>query len=137
MRTIALAALLVTLMLSADAEAARRRGSGESERAARAEARSRAALVQVCRGCGLASDVRPSRRNGNITVPNLAPRPRWRAATLYPMIMPSPLTSRTEWYIRGSNRMQAQQLQSLQFQQQMQFELNQLRGELHRHDLFR
>jgi len=139
MRTTAFAALLVMLCLSANAEAARRRGphaGGESERALRAEARSRAVLTQVCRGCGPTREVRPPRRTANIVVPNLRPRLRGRGTTLYAAVPPLPLTSRTEWHVHRLNRAQAQHLQWLQFQQQTQFELNQLRGELHRHYLF-
>lgn len=140
MRTIAFAALLVMLCLSGNAEAARRRGphpgGGESERALRAEARSRAVLTQVCRGCGQPWEVRPRRRTGNIVVPNLRPRPGGRGTTLYAAVPPLPLTSRAEWYVHRLNRAQAQHLQWLQFQHQTQFELNQLRGELHRHYLF-
>jgi hypothetical protein len=141
MRRTALAALLVTLLLAPHAEAAQRRfpaqGDDVSERAARAEARSRAVLGHVCRGCGLAGDIRPNRRGRNIAVPSLRTGRRARGTTIYSATMPLPLVSRGEWFVHGSNRVQAEQLQSMHFQQQMQFELNQLRHQLYRHDLFR
>ena len=140
MRTTALAALLVALLVSAGTEAAQRRGSrpngGESERAIRAEMRSRAVLSQVCRGCGAATEFRPRRRRGNIAVPLPRGRFRGRATALYAAVPPLPLTSRTEWYVHGWNLTQAQHLQWLHVQQQTQFELNQLRSGLHRHYLF-
>jgi hypothetical protein len=140
MRTTILAALLTALSVSASAEAPPRGGSrptgGESERAIRAEMRSRAVLGQVCRGCGPASEVRPRRRRATIAIASPRGRFRGRGTSLYAAIPPLPLTSRTEWYVHGWNRAQAQNLQWLQFQQQTQFELNQLRGALHRHYLF-
>ena len=48
-----------------------------------------------------------------------------------------PLTSRAEAQIHGINRSIALQAQRRQNQQQVQFELNQLRTELHRAYLFR
>jgi hypothetical protein len=140
MRTTAAATFLILLLASASAETAQRRVApptgGESERAIRAEMRSRAVLGQVCRGCGPASEVRPRRRRATIAIASPRGRFRGRGTSLYAAIPPLPLTSRTEWYVHGWNRAQAQNLQWLQFQQQTQFELNQLRGALHRHYLF-
>jgi hypothetical protein len=141
MRTTASVMLLMTLFAAADAEAARRRGAspaaGESERAARAEMRSRAAVTQVCRGCGLVGETRPN-RGSSVAVPNARARFRGRrGTTVYGAMAPLPLTSRAEWHLYEFNRSQAQQQQWLQFQQQTQFELNQLRNELHRDFLFR
>ena len=142
MRTTALVTLLVTLFAAADAEAARRRGAspggGESERAARAEMRSRAAVTQVCRGCGLVGEVRAN-RGSSVAVPNVRARFRGRrgTTTVYGAVAPLPLTSRAEWHVHEVNRSYAQQQQWLQFQQQTQFELNQLRDELRRDFLFR
>ena len=114
-----------------------------SDRALKAEERSRAATTSVCRGCldrigaGEGSRGRSSSplaanpsRSGRGRSPSLTTRAWTLTDTL-------PLTSRAEAQIHRINRSLALQAQRRQDQQQVQFELNQLRTELHRAYLFR
>jgi hypothetical protein len=138
--------LLFLISLSpAWAEAARTpRGAWTvSDRALKAEERSRAATTSICRGCldrigtGEGSRGRPSRplaanpsRAGR--GPSLLLMMRaWTATEALP------LTSRAEAQSHGINRSIAFQAQRRQDQQQLQFELNQLRSDLQRAYLFR
>jgi hypothetical protein len=53
------------------------------------------------------------------------------------LVSPLPLTSRAEAQSAFQNQLTAQQQRSVQFQQQTQFEINQLRSELQRDFMFR
>jgi hypothetical protein len=138
--------LLLLISLSpAWAEAARTLpgASAVSERALKAEERSRAATASICRGCldriGSGEGSRGGVSKPLATNPFRAGRGRspsltTRAWTLTDTL---PLTSRAEAQIHRINRSLALQAQRRQDQQQVQFELNQLRTELHRAYLFR
>jgi hypothetical protein len=126
-----LIALLLTVV-SASAAATRPIGAGgASERAARAEQRSRVETTRVCRGCDLA--LRPARRTRNIASRPVRARRNMRSTTLWAPIPGLPLTSRAEAQVQALNRTIALQQQRVHFQQQIQFELNQLRHELQLH----
>jgi transposase-like protein len=103
----------------------------QTDRAIRAEARGRVLTTEICRGCGVSSDgqtkVRRSKLSGRILR-----QFRGRGTTISGPVAPLPLTSRAEAQIKLLNRQTAQQQQMLQFQQQTQFEINQLRNELQR-----
>jgi hypothetical protein len=132
MRHAILATSLIALLLGAvsgSAAAPRSIGTGRaSERAARAEQRSRVETTRVCRGCGLA--LRPAPRTRNIASRPVRARRNVRSTTLWAPIPGSPLTSRAEAQLQDLNRTIALQQQRIHFQQQIQFELNQLRHEL-------
>jgi hypothetical protein len=144
MRGAAPACYLLLLFVSlspAWAEAARTpRGAWTvSERELRAEQRSRAATTSICEGCM----GRVGSREGasRLLAANLPRNVRGRSPALITRTWtPSdtlPLTSRAEAQIHRINRSIALQAERTQHQQQIQFELNQLRGELQRAYLFR
>ena len=148
MRGAAPACYLLLLFVSlspAWAEAARTpRGTwAVSERELRAEERSRAATTSICRGCldriGAGEGSRRGASRPLATGPSRAGR--GRSPTLITRTWtPSdtlPLTSRAEAQIHRINRSIALEAERRQHQQQVQFELNQLRSELHRTYLFR
>ena len=117
--------------------------SAVSERALKAEERSRAATTSICRGCmdrirageGSRGGVsRPFAANSSRAGRGRSPSLTTRAWTPTEVL---PLTSRAEAQIHGINRSIAVQAQLRQHQQQIQFELNQLRSDLHRAYLFR
>jgi hypothetical protein len=133
-----IAIFLITLLFTAEtgsAEAARgARGSGGlSERAARAEARSREQTMAICRGCGVSSPKRVERVN---VASGPRPRSKARSTTLWTPIPALPLLSRAEAQVGNLNQAMDQQRQRVEFQQQIQFELNQLRSEIQRDYLF-
>ena len=148
MRTAAPACVLLLLSISLEqawAEGGRvpRGGWIASEREQRAEARSRAVTTAICQGCTGQTGLQPSRIEGanrrlvgkrllrevrrRVTVPTRA----WMTVGALP------LTSRAEAQLQETNRFIAIQQQLRQYQQQTQFELNQLRSELQRAYLFR
>src|SRR5829696_5315982 len=111
------------------------RTSELSQRAIRAEERSRAETMRVCTGCNVLPRATVTR--SRIAVRASAARSsKARSTTLWPSA-PLPLTSRAERRIDDLNETVALQQQRLQFQQQIQFELNQLRNEIPRDYLFR
>ena len=137
--------LLLISLNPAWAEAARTpRGAWTvSDRALKAEERSRAATTSICRGCldriGVGEGSRrgasrPLAANLPRNVRGRSPALITRAWTLTEVL---PLTSRAEAQIHRINRSIALQAERTQHQQQIQFELNQLRGELQRAYLFR
>jgi hypothetical protein len=105
-----------------------------SDRAARAEQRSRLETTGVCRGCGVS--LRANKRT--VTVPSLTVQARAtiRSGSIWTPIPALPLTSRAEAQVQALNDAIALQQQWRLFQQQTQFEINQLRSELHRDHLF-
>jgi hypothetical protein len=130
---------LMTLFVTAEtgwAETARtgRGTAGLSERAARAEARSRAQTMAICEGCGVSLGKRRVERvkiaSGTRT------RSKARSTTLWSLIPALPFVSRAEAQVQHLNHAMAQQRQRVEFQQQIQFELNQLRSEIQRDYLF-
>jgi hypothetical protein len=137
--------LLLISLSPAWAEAARTpRGSwAVSDRALKAEERSRAATTSICRGCMGGIGAGEGSRGG--TSRSLAANPprsvRGRSPTLTTRAWTPtevlPLTSRAEAQINRINRSIALQAQRREHQQQIQFELNQLRSELHRAYLLR
>ena len=148
MRGAAPACYLLLLFVSlspAWAEAARTpRGTwAVSERELKAEQRSRAATTSICRGCMGGSGAGERSRGG--TSRSLAANPprsvRGRSPTFTTRAWTPtevlPLTSRAEAQINRINRSIALQAERRQYRQQIQFELNQLRSELHRAYLFR
>jgi hypothetical protein len=141
MRVTFLAVLLVALPLAAGTALAKdKRGSTmkgpETERALRAEARSRVLTTEICRGCGVSSERQPKAQRSKLSGRSLR-QFRGRGTTISGSVTPLPLTSRAEAQSNDLNRLTAQQQQRLQFQQQTQFEINQLRNELQRDFLFR
>ena len=130
---------------SAWAEGARapRGGWAVSERERRAEERSRAATASICQGCMGRSGPRVGRRARTNRPLTIEPLREARGRIRVPLTRawtPTgslPVTSRAEAQIQESNRLVAMQLRQMQYQQQTQFELNQLRGELRRAYLFR
>ena len=133
--------LLFVSLSSAWAEAARTpRGTwAVSERELRAEQRSRAATTSICEGCmgrvgSRQGASRPLAANLPRNVRGRSPALITRAWTPSDTL---PLTSRAEAQIHRINRSIALQAERTQHQQQIQFELNQLRSELHRAYLFR
>jgi hypothetical protein len=140
MRTSILVASLIALVTTGEsASAARgsRVSGGTSERAARAEERSRVETTRVCRGCNAA--VSPNRGKPKAAYGTVRARQRVRSTAIWAPIPGLPLTSRAEARVQDLNRTMALQQQRVHFQQQTQFELNQLRHELqlHRDYLFR
>jgi hypothetical protein len=136
--------MLLVSLGSAWAEGARTRpgASAVSERALKAEERSRAAITSICRGC--MDRIRAGEGSrGGVSRPfaaNSSRAGRGRSPSLTRAWTPTevlPLTSRAEAQIHGINRSIALQAQLRQHQQQIQFELNQLRSDLHRAYLFR
>jgi hypothetical protein len=110
-----------------------------SDRELRAEQRSRAATTSICEGCmgrvgSREGASRPLAANLPRNVRGRSPALITRAWTLTDTL---PLTSRAEAQIHRINRSIALQAERTQHQQQIQFELNQLRGELQRAYLFR
>ena len=109
------------------------RTSELSQRAIRPEERGRAETMRVCTGC---SAPRATVTRSRIAVRASAARSsKARSTTLWPSAL-LPLTSRAERRIGDFNETVALQQQRLQFQQQIQFELNQLRNEISRDYLF-
>ena len=146
MRGAAPACYLLLLFVSlspAWAEAARTpRGTwAVSERELRAEERSRAATTSICRGCLDRIGAGEGSRRGGAPATGPSRAGRGRSPTLITRTWtPSdtlPLTSRAEAQIHRINRSIALEAERRQHQQQVQFELNQLRSELHRAYLFR
>ena len=141
MRVTISAVLLLTLPLSTVSVAEKgKRGStmmaAQTERAIRAEARSRVLTTEICRGCGVSSggQIKPQRSKVS---GRILRQFKGRGTTISGPVGPLPLTSRAEAQLQLLNRQTAQQQQMLQFQQQTQFEINQLRHELHRDYLLR
>jgi hypothetical protein len=142
MRVAAFASLLLSLSVgvgSAWAEQARgsRGADAASARAIRAEQRSRIITTEICRGCGVTTHVRQDRR---LRKPGLRTARRSSRLPISSVGAPSqalPLTSRAESQIHDLNRLNAGQQQMLRYEQQTQFELNQLRYEIGRDYLFR
>ena len=129
---------LMTLFVTAEtgwAETARtgRGTAGLSERAARAEARSRAQTIAICEGCGVSLG---KRRVERVKIAS-GTRTRSKArSTLWSLIPALPFVSRAEAQVQHLNHAMAQQRQRVEFQQQIQFELNQLRSDIQRDYLF-
>jgi hypothetical protein len=132
--------LLIGLPLSSGAAALTgKRGSKmnaiQTERAIAAEARSRLLRIEICRGCGVSNEalrthrIRLSRRSIR--------QVRARGTTISGSVSPLPLTTRAEAQVQSLSRQMAEQQQLRKFQQQTQFEINQLRHEVHRDYLFR
>ena len=137
-------AAVVTLVLAAvfvpvEGAWAGARGGGRtgelSQRAIRAEERSRAETMRVCTGCSVSPRANVTHSGVAARAPR-GPGSKARSTTLWP-IAPLPLTSRAERRIEDLNETVALQQQRIQFQQQIQFELNQLRHDLSRDYLFR
>jgi hypothetical protein len=132
--------LLIGLPLSSGAAALTGKRSSkmkaiQTERAIAAEARSRLLRIEICRGCGVSNEgprthrIRPSRRSIR--------QVRAGGTTISGSVSPLPLTTRAEAQVQSLSRQMAEQQQLRQFQQQTQFEINQLRNEVHRDYLFR
>ncbi len=149
MHRAAFACLLLSIQTgigSAWAEEARRssRTFAEPERQVRAEERSRAATSSICHGCGVGIQAREQSqmpreqsqmpRQGNRSV---ARRSRITTTRTWNPPPGLPLTSTGEVQVRDTNQLIAGEQQRLRFEQQTQFELNQLRHELSRDYLFR
>jgi len=111
------------------------RTSELSQRAIRAEERGRAETMRVCTGCSVSPYATVTRSRIAVRA-SARPGIKARSTTLWPSA-PLPLTSRAERRIGDFNETIALQQQRLQFQQQIQFELNQLRNEISRDYLFR
>ena len=115
-----------------------------SERERQAEARNRAVTAGICQGCTGRTGLQPLRIEGansrlvGIRSSREAGRRTSMAMTrVWTPVGPLPLTSRAEAQLQETNRFFAIQQQLRQYQQQTQFELNQLRSELQRAYLFR
>jgi hypothetical protein len=130
-----IAILLLTLFVTAEtgwAETVRagREGAGLSERTPRAEARSRAQTMAICEGCGV-SPLKKRVERVKIASGTHA-RSKARSATPWSPLPALPFMSRAEAQVKLLNQVMAQQRQRVEFQQQIQFELNQLRSEIQR-----
>ncbi len=141
MRLTVFAILLATLPLSAGLAADKgNRGStlkgAKTDRALRAEARSRMLTTEICRGCGVSTAPHTSSPTFKVSARNIR-QFRGRGTTVLGLVSPLPLTSRAEAQSAFQNQLTAQQQRSVQFQQQTQFEINQLRSELQRDFMFR
>lgn len=142
MRRAAFASLLLSLYVgvgSAWAEQARLSpaAGADTTRGARAEQRSRAITTEICRGCGVTTRVRQNRRLAEPRLRNVRRSSRAPATRVLAPTQALPLTSRAESQIQDVNRLNAGQQQRLRYEQQTQFELNQLRHEIARDRLFR
>ena len=102
-----------------------------------AEERLRAATSSICRGCG--SDEPQTRERTQRKRQAIAPgrRSRQRVTGTWVEYPRLPLTSRAEAQTREISRVMAGQQQQRRFEQQVQFEINQLRYELSQGYLFR
>jgi hypothetical protein len=101
----------------------------------RADERSRAILGQICRGCGI--DIQIQRRDRGPKTALRRVRSRVPSTTVWTPVPALPLTTRAEAQVRDISGQIAWQQQMLGFQQQTQFEINQLRDEIRRDRLFR
>jgi hypothetical protein len=110
-----------------------------SDRELRAEQRSRAATTSICEGCmGRVGSREGASRPLAANLPrNVGGRSTALITRAWTLTDTLPLTSRAEAQIHRINRSIALQAERTQHQQQIQFELNQLRGELQRAYLFR
>ena len=141
MRIVLLAVLLVGQPLSSEAVTGKRQRASiskaaQAERALRAEARSRVLTTEICRGCGVSAERQKKAALSKLSARSIR-KFRARGITISGSVVPLPLTSRAEAQVGFINRQTIQQQQSLQFHQQTQFEINQLRNELQRDYLFR
>ena len=139
MRSAILILLFTTLLLIPDiALAERGRGTRTSraslERAARAEERSRVETTSICRGCNVSPQA--SSRSRTTARRSVRAGAKVRSGSVWTPIPALPLTSRAEAQVQTLNDTMVLQQERRQFQQQMQFEINQLRNELHRDQLF-
>jgi hypothetical protein len=140
MRGIAHSVMILTFFIAvgnAWAEPARgsRQDRAESARMLRAEERSRAITWQICRGCGVERHAHQRRRAPKVALR----RGRFRVpvTTAWTPIPALPLTGKPESQVRDINQQMAWRQQMLRFEQQTQFEINQLRTEIGRDYLFR
>ena len=101
-----------------------------------AEERLRAATSSICRGCDGEPQTRErTQRKRQAIAPGRRSRQRVTGTWVeYPRL---PLTSRAEAQTREISRVMAGQQQQRRFEQQVQFEINQLRYELSQGYLFR
>ena len=120
-------------------------GSGHSDarsmRKQHVDDRNKAAMSSICRGC-MAQSHRHSRARRDV-VRTKIPRARdfgrrtaGRGTSGWVPLDPLPLTSDAEVQIRSTNRALEAQQQRTHMQQQFQFEINQLRGQLLRDRLY-
>ena len=149
MRAAAPACFLLLFSISLEhawAEGARvpRGGWIASEREQQAEARSRAVIAAICQGCTgrtglqlLRSGGAKSRLVGNHSLRHARRRVPLPTTRAWMPVGAFPFTSRAEARIQDATRFIAIQQQLTQYQQQTQFELNQLRSELQSAYLFR
>jgi hypothetical protein len=137
MRNAVLALSFAGLLFTADIALAERgrgtRSSVSSERAARAEARSRAETMRICRGCNVSLQANSRRLPATRSVRAAG---KVRSGSVWTPIPALPLTSRAEAQVQTLNEIMVLQQQRRLFQQQTQFEINQLRNELQRDNLF-
>ncbi len=138
MRNAVLALSFITLLGTAGVGLAERgrvtRTGAFSERATRAEQRSRLETTRVCTGCNVSPQA--NSRSGTTAMRSARVSARGRSGSVWTPIPALPLTSRAEAQVQTLNDRMVLQQERRQFQQQMQFEINQLRNELHRDRLF-
>jgi hypothetical protein len=140
MRRAVFALSLTTILIAANSALAESAGSTRrtdplSDRAARAEQRSRLETRGICRGCVVSLE--ENRRSPKVTKRSVHARAKVRSGSIWMPIPALPLTSRAEAQVRALNEQMALQQQQRLFPQQTQFEINQLRHDLHRDLLFR
>jgi hypothetical protein len=138
MRNAVLALSFTAFFISAEITLADRgrgpRSGVPSERAARAEERSRVETTRICRGCNVTQQ--PNSRSADGAIRSVRARAKVRSGSVWMPIPALPLTSGSERQVQALNNTMIVQQQWRLFQQQTQFEINQLRSELQRDRLF-